>query len=230
MENKNIMLVIASIALFFVIVIAVGLWLFWPEKGSAAEDRTATIKPIFDKEFDTYEYYKSGEEPPGLMELPEVEDEEKEEITLTIGESEETEGIVIEEEPKPGYAAPAAKPSEDPTHESQPKQTEGVQPARREAEKPAVKSPAQINVKEYEIQVGSYETRRSAESVNVMLKDLGFAGMIRTRDFDGKTFYRVRLGPYSNHEEAVKFLGWIKDIEGLEQSYISQVTRMRSVN
>ncbi|MFW6387745.1 MAG: SPOR domain-containing protein, partial [bacterium] len=37
--------------------------------------------------------------------------------------------------------------------------------------------------------------------------------------------YRVRVGPYDNRNEAQKFLSWIQELEGFEQSYVSLVTR-----
>jgi hypothetical protein len=30
------------------------------------------------------------------------------------------------------------------------------------------------------------------------------------------------VGPYDNEQEAEKFLGWVKEIEGFESSYISE--------
>ena len=38
-----------------------------------------------------------------------------------------------------------------------------------------------------------------------------------------ETFYRVRIGPYSNKGEAEKFLSIVKQVQGLESSYISMV-------
>ena len=62
------MLVIASISLFFVIVVGVGLWLFWPNNTSAGAAESATARPLFDREFDSFEFYKTEEELPGLLE------------------------------------------------------------------------------------------------------------------------------------------------------------------
>ena len=90
-------------------------------------------------------------------------------------------------------------------------------------------APRKVLVKEYEIQVGSYEHQYRAEAVNQSLKEYGLSGMIRTRDVGSDTFFRVRIGPYTDHREAEKFLGWIQKIDCLEESYISQVSRTREV-
>ena len=45
-----------------------------------------------------------------------------------------------------------------------------------------------------------------------------------------ETYFRVRIGPYTNKQEAEKFLAIVRRIQGLEASYISLVPGTRSVN
>ncbi|MEJ2664900.1 MAG: SPOR domain-containing protein [Spirochaetia bacterium] len=88
-----------------------------------------------------------------------------------------------------------------------------------------------VIVKEYWIQAGSYKDRNKAELLNATLTDKGLTGRIMTRDVKGDTFFRVRIGPYSNKKEAEKFLSWIKALKGLENSYISEVSvKRKAVN
>ena len=68
MENRNMLLVIASACLFLVIVVGVGLWIFWPKPSGLKGTETATAQPLFDKGFDSYEFYKGRDEIPGLEE------------------------------------------------------------------------------------------------------------------------------------------------------------------
>ena len=240
MENKNILLVIASVSLFLVIVIGGGLWLFWPKADAGDDAESAAVQPLFDQDFDSFEFYKSREELPGL--LPEEEagrdvpgrpdGEQADEITLAIGQTEDSEEkVTIEEkgaerEPTPealsgSKTASETRPAERARQKSQP-----AVAARTVQKKPS----RRIAVKEYEIQVGSYKTKDRAESVTGRLKELGLAGNIRTKDIGGQTYYRVRIGPYSNQGEAAKFLAWIRDVKGMEDSYISQVTRVKVIN
>ena len=44
------------------------------------------------------------------------------------------------------------------------------------------------------------------------------------------TYFRVRVGPYGNKGEAEKFLSTVRQIQGLESSYISMVAGGGKVN
>ncbi len=254
MENRNIMLVIASIAFLFVIVVGVGLWLFWPKDTTSDGAAAASADTLFDKDFDSFEYYRGREELPGLTEEPQKSEEEaaigepgeetaadntsEKEITVAFGEAEKSPMDKVIIEPKDVSILPRETVPSDKSPSSVKTPVKTTVPAKIDSEpaaavsKPAAperiteKKPTTITKKEYEIQVGSYKTRNYAESINNQLKKLGFPGLIRTRDIGGVTYYRVRLGPYSNENEAQKFLSWIRDIDGLGESYISQVTRV----
>lgn len=78
-------------------------------------------------------------------------------------------------------------------------------------------------VTEYWIQIGSFSSLSKANGVKENLKKNGAASMISTKEVNGDNFYRVRIGPYSNNNEAKKFLSWIKELEGFNDSYISEV-------
>jgi cell division septation protein DedD len=94
---------------------------------------------------------------------------------------------------------------------------------------PAQKKRSSTTV-EYWIQAGSYSMKSLAETQKDRLADHGFAAQLITRELSGKTYFRVRIGPYSNKAEAEKFLAWIRVIDGLEDSYISQISTRRNVN
>ena len=63
-----------------------------------------------------------------------------------------------------------------------------------------------------------------------MLGELGLAGRVFSFSQARDTYFRVRIGPYSNKQEAEKFLAIVRKIQGLEASYISQVSGSRSAN
>ena len=224
MENRNILLVVASVCLFLVIVVAVGLVLFWPKSPSGAEAARIEARPLFDGNFDTFEFYKGTQEMPGLVEMGDTAEESlRRDVTITVGEAETVGEIEIEKKETPGVSTPTSVSSV--RREETPQPTAVQRPAAA-----SVAKSRKVYVKEYEIQVGSYKTRSRAETVNDMLDDLGLAGTIRTRDIDGATYFRVRIGPYQNQDEASKFLTWLKGVEGLQDSYISQVTRQKTIN
>ena len=83
---------------------------------------------------------------------------------------------------------------------------------------------------DYWIQTGSYKSQSKAEELVSALSDKGLSGKVFSYDALGGTFYRVRLGPYTNEGEADKFLSIVKQIQGLEASFVSQVGGARNLN
>jgi cell division protein FtsN len=86
-----------------------------------------------------------------------------------------------------------------------------------------------VSVTEYWIQAGSYTSSSRAQEVAQALEDQGLVSKITTRAMSGKTYYRVRIGPYQSKPEAEKFLEWVKAVKGFESSYISMVYTKRRV-
>jgi cell division protein FtsN len=83
---------------------------------------------------------------------------------------------------------------------------------------------------DYWIQTGAYKSQSKAEELVATLADKGLTGKVFSYDAKGGTYYRVRIGPYSNHGEADKFLSIVKQIQGLESSYVAQVGGLRNLN
>jgi cell division protein FtsN len=83
---------------------------------------------------------------------------------------------------------------------------------------------------EYWIQTGSYKSQTKAEDLAKLLSSKGLPGRVLSFSLNTDTFFRVRIGPYTNKDEAGKFLSIVKQIQGLESSYISSVSATRTVN
>jgi DedD protein len=105
--------------------------------------------------------------------------------------------------------APAARPS-TPARSS----TTAAPPAKAPAAPPAV------NRNDFWVQTGSFSTKTRAEGAKDMLIAKGITPIIENRDVDGKTFFRVRVGPYTSRNEADYWLSLIKSINGFEDSQI----------
>jgi cell division protein FtsN len=174
-----------------------------------------------------YEYQK--ETPPGGQE---PKRNEPEVIRIVIGEqAAKTDGTAtaIVPETAPGTTKPEIKPEAAmkpavkaetaPVVKPQPKPAPkpNVKPAVKSSGKPAARS-------EYWIQTASYKNQNAAEELSRRLAEKGLAGRVFSSDQKSETWYRVRIGPYADRQEADKFLGLVKKIQGLEASYISQVT------
>ena len=98
------------------------------------------------------------------------------------------------------------------------------------AEREAPTQPKTERITQYWIQAGSYTTQDRAEQVKDSLQEKGVVSRITSREVDGETYFRVRIGPYENSGEADKFLEWIRNMRGFESSYVSQVYVTRTVN
>ena len=233
MEDKKTLWIIIGIGVCVVAVIAVGFFWFLPTDQSfaSAEGAGAPVKAGA-AGFDPVEWVRQDESFPGVEETEEnteefivvadelvyglPENETAAETGELSGESKSTEEgteVITLELPKtePVKEAPAVE----------------VRPAavvRTPAEKPAepeVKKP--VRVTEYWIQAGSFSSLSKASEVKTKLIENGASSTISTTNVNGKDYYRVRLGPYSDQNEADKFLSWIKAVKGFENSYVSEV-------
>ena len=97
------------------------------------------------------------------------------------------------------------------------------------APKPAAK-PAAAPSKTYDtywVQTGAFSTKIRAESAKESLASKGITSIIDNRDIDGKTWYRVRVGPYTSEAEANYWLALVKSIDGFADSQVrlSQASR-----
>jgi DedD protein len=115
--------------------------------------------------------------------------------------------------PSPVSAPPAAKPPAPPA-------TARAAPSRPPAE------PVPPRTQEdYWVQTGSFSAQTRAEGVRETLASKGITSIIENRDVDGKTYFRVRVGPYTSQNEANYWLALIKSINGFEDSQVWKTRR-----
>ena len=74
----------------------------------------------------------------------------------------------------------------------------------------------------YWVQTGAFSTHVRAEGAKESLASKGITSIIDNRDIDGKTWYRVRVGPYTSETEANYWLALVKSIDGFAESQIRQ--------
>ena len=251
MEGKKVLWVVFSIALALVVILAAGLFLLRPRQpASAAQVRPGAAPSL--QGYDPYEYVRGTSAPPGLT-LPPAESEP---VVIVVGEppgsqppAQPVESVIAPLEsprerasaipaPVAQSAAKSERPSAPPERTPQERAAATasaaatVKPAALAAAKPAAKPAAKlksVSVTEYWIQAGSFSSASRAEEVSRRLEEGGLATRTITRDLNGKTHFRVRVGPYASRAEAEKFLGWIQELKGFESSYISMVASRRSM-
>jgi cell division protein FtsN len=177
--------------------------------------------------FDPYEYVRGTSEPPGLapttIQPPPT--------VIIVGERPLAETpVAAQPQAVPQQSAPPAAPAPKTPASPSSAPARPAAPAAKSAAAPAAKSaPRTVKVTEYWIQAGSFSSSSRAEEVSRSLEAKGLAAKTSTRDLDGKTHFRVRVGPHASKAEAEKFLDWIQGLKGFEGSYISLVAGKRTM-
>jgi DedD protein len=108
-------------------------------------------------------------------------------------------------------AAPSAKPAAKPA-------------AAKPAAKPAASAKAKTT-KDYWVQTGAFTAKIRAEDSRELLASKGITSIIENSEINGKTWYRVRVGPYTSENEAKYWLALVKTIDGFGDSQVRQTAR-----
>jgi DedD protein len=122
-------------------------------------------------------------------------------------------------------AATAIAPKSVATSEPAAPKPAAVKPAT--AKPPAAKPaavPARTN-NDYWIQIGAFSAKVRAEGVKETLAEKGITTIIDDGNVNGKTLYRVRVGPYTSEIEAGYWLALVKELDGFADSQIRSSTR-----
>jgi DedD protein len=96
------------------------------------------------------------------------------------------------------------------------------------AAKPAATAakPARPKVQQdYWVQTGAFSAKIRAEGAKETLADKGITSIIDDREVDGKTWYRVRVGPYTSETEARYWLALVQSIDGFDGSQVRSDSR-----
>jgi cell division septation protein DedD len=225
MEQNKTLLIILSVALFLATILSVGLWFFYPREdvaGASADIESAAVLPD-----DPIEWVRRNEIP---ALTPQPETPPKEDLIIVYGEKPEQDGEPAPPvvSPYPPAAAPRVAPPAPRKEQVPAVEKPQVRTPAPAAPAPAASSPARtVRIKEFSIQVGAFSSRDRAEELNEVLKEKGLTGQVFYAD--GPKLYRLRIGPYTNKDEAEKFLGWVRSINGFETSMIFERSTTRTL-
>ena len=89
----------------------------------------------------------------------------------------------------------------------------------------AARNTSSKTINDYWIQTGAFSAIVRAEDARETLATNGLISIIENRIIDGKTLYRVRLGPYTSEREANHWLTIVKAIDGFGESQVRQTIR-----
>jgi DedD protein len=126
-------------------------------------------------------------------------------------------------------AQPAARQT-PPAAQSQPaaRPTQAAPAASRPAATATTTArPATRTINDFWIQTGAFSAMVRAEDAKERLESKGLVSLIETREIDGRTWYRVRLGPYTSEREANHWLAIVKEIDGFGGSQVRQTVRQQ---
>jgi cell division protein FtsN len=233
MEKQKIFWVVLSVSVFVVVVLVVGVLLLRQKPPGAVATAPGTVTPLTDSGTQIYEYQREAapQQPGTTGQKP----GDTQTMHFYIGEGQGTPAAGQGTQP-PAAAPTTATPPEaaSPSAVEKPaaaQSTPSTAPQQKAASvKTAVRQkPAQKAVG-YWIQTGSYKSQDKAEELATLLGGKGLSGRVFSYAAKGETFYRVRIGPYGNRDEAGKFLSIVKQIQGLEASYISQAKVTQALN
>ena len=214
MEKKKLLIVAVSVGVVLLIIIAIPLFMIAPRQNSAPpapQDWVTVVEPGIRTP-------EAAPEPPAPV-APPVESvpqpEAPAQITLTVPVPQSAAAVPdtpVTPRPVARTAAPVA-------------QTAPAKPAPKAAAKPAADKAKTYD--SYWVQTGAFSTKIRAEGAKESLASKGITSIIDNRDIDGKTWYRVRVGPYTSETEANYWLALVKSIDGFGDSQVrlSQVLR-----
>jgi len=223
MEKKKLLIVAVSVGVVLLIIIAIPLLMIAPRQNNtlpAAQDWVTVVEPAIPVQPEPVPVPQAQ---PAPVEVAPPQPEEPAQITLTV--------------PVPQTAAvpdtpitPAKRPTiarQAPVEKPAPVTTAPAKPADKPAAPKAAAKPADKTYNSYWVQTGAFSTKIRAEGAKDSLASKGITSIIDNRDIDGKTWYRVRVGPYMSETEANYWLALVKSIDGFADSQVrlSQVLR-----
>jgi DedD protein len=130
---------------------------------------------------------------------------------------------------QPAATAAPASDGKSPTSPNGPKTEKPKAGSAHTAQRAVAPSapPKKIRVTEYWIQVASFKSRGKADDLRSSLQKQGLQAVITTKDIDGSTYYRVRVGSFAGSAEAQTWLVKIRKQPGCAEAYVSKTSALR---
>ena len=241
MEQKRILWVVATVGIFLIIVIGAGLiWYSTSKKDpvittdtKAQSNSNAWMNPVQPQE----EISKTPlptENETNVQEIITVTDNSNvySDNVTTIDLNKlaaptdfttvrsDTAPVPEKKDTQPEKPAAVSKPATTTTKPAaSATKTETSATKKTTAEKPAAKT----TVTEYWVQTGAFSNREYAENAQDSIAAYKIESEIFTKEVSGKTWYRVRMGPYKTRTEADYWMTVIKSDPIFADSYITEV-------
>ena len=232
-EKKKLLLVAVSVGVVLLIILIIPLLIISPGRdfGSSSQEQSMMIEPP-----NLTQRWESVREPePVITETDEIAAASAipsnpsraasnvTTITVPAPHSVAVPDAVVSPVRQASRANPvqAAEPPKETQAAAKPA---AVKPAAaKPAAEPAVtaaKTTKTYNNSNFWIQTGAFSTIKYAEGAKNYLAARGITSIIEDPVINGKTWYRVRVGPYTTRDEANYWLALVKSIDGFSASQV----------
>lgn len=245
MEKKKFLLVAVSVGVFLVIVIGATILLTTPKNGlDLAQSESLPVSPGRPGQSGeipqgnvpaTVDASTLVRSPGGVqgLESPPAVPAQPDSVFYVYGENpagqpaldQDARTRTVIDVPKPSAAAvPDAAVTPPRREPATARPAEAVTPARTPARTapaaPAVTAAPARTQSDYWVQTGAFSTKARADGVKETLASKGINSVVDVQDINSKTYYRVRVGPYTSESEAGYWLSLVKTIDGFGESQI----------
>jgi len=221
-ERKKLLWISISACVFVLIVLAAGFFLLTPGKNGA--QAPAAVGNIAPPKAQDPQDFLSAPPPTAPLTPPHNPDGN---VIIVYGDkpsapAASTAAPSANADPAAASTAPAASPSSAAPAKTATAAVETAPVMAPPAKKP-VQKPTTVKVNEYWIQAASFTSRAKADELKQGLAEKGVAALISVKDIAGKSWYRIRIGPYSVKADADGWLGRLKDVPGCSEAYVSKM-------
>jgi len=231
MEKKKLLLVAVSVGVVLLTILIIPLLIISPRKdfGSSLPEQTAVIEPPnltqgwdIDRETARQSGYNKPDEIVNIPENPPsaVEPTKVTTISIPAPRTAAVPEVVVIPDRRNAKARPVAEAPKEVTQQAAKPAAKpaAAKPAAAQAEKP--KTAKTFDNSNFWIQTGAFSTIKYAERAKDYLAARGIKSIIEDPVINGKTWYRVRVGPYTTRDEANYWLALVKSIDGFSASQV----------
>jgi len=233
MEKKKLLLVAVSVGVVLLIILIIPLFIISPRKdfGASVQDQSAFIEPPNLTQGRDTEQPFGDTAPDEVASVPVTAPQVVEQPNVTTLSIPAPRSVAVPDtQLSPVRQASKARPDYVQTAETK----EGKKQAKPADEKAAPVKPAAVaktpagksktsgvyDNSNFWIQTGAFSTIKYAEGAKDYLAARGITSVIEDPVINGKTWYRVRVGPYTTRDEANYWLALVKSIDGFAASQV----------
>jgi len=225
-EQKKLLLVAVSVGVFLLVTITAAIAILAPKAG--IQDTASTAQPYSSGRLQPATVGANDTQPASTAQGTNIENSadaiDNDRLTINIPKPTAAAVPDNQEALPPARNVAAVAPAAKPAAPAKPAAQKSTSASKSAASKPA--APAKTKTtNDYWVQIGAFAAKVRAEDTKELLASKGITSIIENREIDGKTWYRVRVGPYTSENEAKYWLALVKTIDGFGESQVRQTAR-----